>query len=175
MVPIVTLGSLLCTDVTPFSSFCFNTRVPAYSWRCNSAPAGGSSPRHPGSFTPQPRGFPLFSQKVGQIWRSSTPGSHAWLAAYRTQKTPTQPSTSIHCLSWEREVWGLRAAHHALVFFHLCQVCWRGRAEAMPSSSTLCCPGSSGRSGMGGTGMALQLQQELPGFGAFRFTALMQH
>lgn len=47
----------------------------------------------------------------------------------------------------------------------------------MPFHSTAmwCCPGSPGRSGMGGPGMALQLQQELPGFGAFRFTALMQH
>lgn len=36
-------------------------------------------------------------------------------------KKTTQPSTSIHCISWERGIWGLRAPHHALVFFHLCQ------------------------------------------------------
>ena len=96
MVPIVTLGSLLCTDVTPFSSFCFNTRVPAYSWRCNSAPDGGSSPRHRVSLTPQPRGFPLFSQEVGQIWRSSTPGGRVWLAAHPTQKN--HPALNLHPL-----------------------------------------------------------------------------
>lgn len=54
MVPIVTFGSLLCTDVTPFSSFCFNTRIAAYSWRCNSAHAAGwreqpMRPRQPDS------------------------------------------------------------------------------------------------------------------------------
>lgn len=96
MVPIVTLGSLLCTDVTPFSSFCFNTRVPAYSWRCNSVPDGGSSPRHRVSLTPQPRGFPLFSQEVGQIWRSSSPGGHVWLAAHPTQKN--HPALNLHSL-----------------------------------------------------------------------------
>ncbi|KAJ7402282.1 hypothetical protein BTVI_87868 [Pitangus sulphuratus] len=70
---------------------------------------------------------------------------------------------------------------------YLCQVCWSEEAQEMLFNSTLLQPCgvlAAGEPGLeregrlrmdGRTRIVLQLQQELPGFGAFRLTALMQH
>lgn len=102
---------------------------------------------------------------------------YPWLLAHPTQKT--HPALNLHSLHFpgvaDLGTESCTPCFHPPAPDHAtCAGVLQGEGEARPFRSTLLQP-CAVQSGMGRTGIALQLQQELPGFGAFRFTALMQH